>query len=295
MIKTNERSLVVTSVQGTPVYPAAKRPHRVDHQGNPYLLPSIGGIVYNIKVGDSAYGWAGDHLEPCVSTMADTKDGFSDLNTSYHFYACVGNRARIITGAAKGTEGVVTGHHGGAEHVMIDFPDAALKKMTLDDKILVRAVGQGLRLPDHPGIHCYNLDPGLFRKMGVRARGKKVEVPVAAVVPGKLMGSGVGSTSMGTGDYDIMTADTGQLGKYGLDRLRLGDIVAITDHDNVYGRCFRQGAITVGVVIHADCLSAGHGPGVTTLVSSPRPLIEPRVSRTANIGYYLKIGSYRKK
>jgi hypothetical protein len=227
--------------------------------------------------------------------MADTKDGYSALNTSYHYYACIGNQAKLISGDAKGKFGVVTGHHGGAEHIMIDFPQNVIEKMTLDDKILIRTVGQGLKLLDYPDIHCYNVDPVLVHKMNIKAKGKILAVPVAAIVPGKLMGSGVGSTSMGTGDYDIMTADPGQLKEYKLDQLKLGDIVAILDHDNVYGRCYRKGAVTIGVVIHADCLSAGHGPGVTTIFSSAKPLITPKIFRDANIGYYLKIGRYGKK
>lgn len=293
MLTTNEQKLIITSVQGTPVYPAAKRPFRVDHAGKPYLLPSIGGIVYNVKTGDSAYGWAGDHIEPCVSTMGDTKDGFGRVNTSYHFYACVGNTAKLISGDAKGTTGIVTGHHGGAEHIMIDFPDDALTKMTLSDKIMITCKGQGLQLTDYPQVHCYNLDPMLLEKMNIKESEGSLHVPVTAIVPGKLMGSGIGSTDMGTGDYDIMTADPLQLKKYNLDKLTLGDVVLITDHDNVYGRCYRQGAATVGVIIHADCYAAGHGPGVTTLISSAEPGIMPLLQKDANIGSYLKIGRYR--
>jgi hypothetical protein len=295
MLRTNEKKLVVTSVQGQPVYPSGRRPFNVDHQGRPFLLPSVGGITYNIKVGDSAFGWAGDHLEPCVSTMADTKDGYSALNASYHYYACIGNQARLISGEAKGRTGTVTGHHGGAEHIMIDFPQSVVEKMTLDDKILIRTVGQGLQLLDYPEIHCYNVDPALVRKMNIRAGGRILEVPVAAIVPGKLMGSGIGSGTVATGDYDIMTADPGQLKEHKLDKLKLGDIVAIMDHDNVYGRCYRKGAVSIGVVIHADCLSAGHGPGVTTIFSSAKPLLVPKILANANIGYYLKIGRYGKK
>jgi hypothetical protein len=295
MLRTNEKQLVVTSVQGQPVYPSARRPFSVDHQGRPYLLPSVGGITYNIKVGDSAFGWAGDHLEPCVSTMADSKDGFSALNTSYHFYACIGNQARIVSGDMKGKTGTVTGHHGGTEHIMIDFPQSVVEKMTYDDKILIRSVGQGLQLLDFPDIHCYNVDPALVHKMGIKIKGKAVEVPVAAIVPGKLMGSGIGSGTVVTGDYDIMTADLNQLKEHKLERLKLGDIVAIMDHDNIYGRCYRKGAVTIGVVIHADCFAAGHGPGVATIFSSARPLVAPRMVKNANIGQYLKIGRYGKK
>ncbi|MCL0070031.1 DUF4438 domain-containing protein, partial [Dehalococcoidia bacterium] len=65
--------------------------------------------------------------------------------------------------------------------------------------------------------------------------------------------------------------------------LRFGDIVAITDHDNTYGRCYRKGAITIGVVVHSDCRFAGHGPGVCTIISCATPLIEPEIREGANI------------
>ena len=31
------------------------------------ILPATGGISYNVRSGDSAFGWSGDHVEPGVS------------------------------------------------------------------------------------------------------------------------------------------------------------------------------------------------------------------------------------
>jgi hypothetical protein len=67
------------------------------------------------------------------------------------------------------------------------------------------------------------------------------------------------------------------------------------DHDNIYGRSFRQGAITIGIVIHGDCRYAGHGPGISTLLSVKTPIIEPIIDPRANISKILKIGRFRKK
>ena len=75
--------------------------------------------------------------------------------------------------------------------------------------------------------------------------------------------------------------------------MRFGDIVAIMDHDNTYGRCFKTGAVTIGVIVHSDCKFAGHGPGVVTLISSAKPDIIPKIDRNANIGKYLKLGRFR--
>lgn len=294
MLRTNVDKVVKLSVQGTVSYPSGSRGYDVDAEGRPFILPSIGGISYNVKVGDSAFGWAGDHIEPGVSTLVDGQKRFGQPNLSYHFYSCVGNEAVVVTGKAKGKKGIVTGHHGGAEHVMIDFADDVLTKLNMDDKFLVLAWGQGLKLLDYPKVHVMNLDPKLLGRMGIKQqKGGKLEVPVAAVVPGHLMGSGVGSTSLGTGDYDIMTTDRAEIAELGLDKLRFGDFVAITDHDNTYGRSWRKGSITIGIVIHSDCLLAGHGPGVTTLISSAEPDIVPKVNKHANIGEILRIGRFR--
>lgn len=291
MIKpiTNEEKLVKTSVQGKVVSPTTRGDFEVDHEGKPFVLPGSGGIVYNVRVGDPAYGWVGDHVEPGVSTAANEKDRASRINAGYNFYACIGNEAIVVSDDAKGSKGTVTGHHGGAEHVLIDFPDDVLEKLTLESKFLIRAWGQGLQLLDYPQIKFYNLDPGLFDKMEIEDVGGKITVAVAAIVPAKLMGSGVGSTRIASGDYDIMTADKEALREYGLEGLRFGDIVAIADHDNTYGRCYRKGAITIGVVIHGDSYFAGHGPGVSTIMSCATSLIEPEIREGANISDILKL------
>lgn len=298
MIRTNKNKVVMISVQGKVANPCKRfGSHNVDRNGLPFLLPGTGGITYNVKVGDPAFGWAGDHVEPGVSTILNEEKRYDPPTRGYNFYACIGNEATIITGDAKGTKGFVTGHHGGIEHVLIDFPDKALKKMTIDDKILIKGYGQGFKLLDYPDIHVFNLDPNLFFKMGITESRKKgkIRVPVAHIVPGKLMGSGVGSTSMGTGDYDIMTTDEALVKEIGLNRLRFGDFVAIEDHDNVFGRSYRKGAVTIGIVIHSDCRLAGHGPGVTTLISSSKPLIEPVIKKSANIADMFRIGRKRPK
>jgi hypothetical protein len=297
VLRTNESRLVELSIQGKPTNPATRGLMVADAEGIPIALPGTGGITYNVKIGDPAFGWAGDHVEPGVSTVADEKDRMGTVNTGFNFYACIGNDALLVSGDAKGQKGTVTGHHGGAEHVLIDFPDAALKKMTLDDKILIHALGQGLELLDYPEIKVYNVDPRLLRRMAIKEDRKKglIFVPVTHRVPGRLMGSGVGSIRPQMGDYDIMTQDAVENDKVGLTTLCFGDIVAIMDHDNTYGRNWLTGAVTIGVVIHSDCRYSGHGPGVVTLMSCKTPKIVPVIEKNANIGRYLKIGIFRPK
>jgi len=269
---------------------------RVGHKGDPFILPGIGGITINVEVGASAFGWAADHIEPGVSCTANADKPGSFPNDSLQLFSCVGNTAVIQSGAAKKAKGIVIGHHGGSEHIIVDFARAVREKMTYDDKIIIRGKGQGLRLLDYPEIKLFNLDPGLFKKLRIKEiRGGKISVPVTTKVPASCMGSGVGSAQVATGDYDVMTSDPETTQKYKLDKMRFGDFVALLDHDNSYGRAFKQGAVSIGIVVHSDCLLAGHGPGITTIMTCPKPLIEPVIDSKANIADILKIGNQRKK
>ena len=120
--------------------------------------------------------------------------------------------------------------------------------------------------------------------------GGGIEVPVAAIAPGMLMGS---VSHNDIGDYDIQTSDGEAIKKYKLDGLRLGDIVAIQDHDSSYGWTYKEGAVTIGIVIHTDSYLAGHGPGVQTIMTSSTALIVPKIEPDANLGQYLGIGRWR--
>jgi len=116
-------------------------------------------------------------------------------------------------------------------------------------------------------------------------------VPVTTIVPAPCMGSGVGRAHVGAGDYDVMTSDPETVKKYNLDKIRFGDFVALMDHDNCYGRAYVQGAVSIGIVVHSDCLLAGHGPGVSTLLTCATSKIEPKIDPAANIADLLGIGS----
>ena len=296
MLKTNENRVIEFLLQCQPGPPKTSGNWGVDHDGEPFILPAIGGITMNVQAGDPAFGWAGDHIEPGVSCIANSSKPFDQPNLSLQMFSCVGNRAKIISGNAKGSVGHVIGHHGGSEHLIVEFPKKIKEKLSYDDKIIIHAKGQGLKLNDYPHIMLYNLDPSLLNKMGIKeSNGKKLEVPVTTIVPASCMGSGVGASHVAKGDYDIMTSDPGTVKKYRLDNIRFGDFVALMDHDNRYGRAFRRGAVTIGIVVHSDCLKAGHGPGVTTIMTCRSSLIKPVINRKANIADILKIGTGAKK
>jgi hypothetical protein len=293
MLKTNVEKLIKISVMGEIASPTIRSVYNVSATGNPLVLPGVGGITYNLRVGDSACGWEADHVEPCVSVENKENDARSGhaANTAFNVLSCIGNQGTVASGEAKGAKGVVTGKHGGIEHVLVDFPFEVLERLMLGDRILVKAYGTGLKLLDFPTIKVLNMDPFLLEAWNPQPNGEKLEVSVTHLVPAAIMGSGLGANQVNSGDYDIQLFDSKVVAQYGLESLRLGDLVAIIDADHSFGRIYRQGAVSVGVVVHTNCITAGHGPGVTTLMTSSDGKIIPKVSQSANIASLLKIRS----
>jgi len=294
MLRTNAEKLIKISVIGEIASPTIRSVYNVSATGKPLVFPGVGGITYNLRVGDSACGWEADHVEPGVSVENKENDARSGqaANTAFNVLSCVGNKAKVVNGDAKGAEGTVTGKHGGIEHVLVDFPSEVLEKLVLGDRILVKAFGVGLKLVDFPEIKVLNMDPALLDAWSIEPKGDKLEVPVTHIVPAAIMGSGLGANQVNSGDYDIQLFDKVIVEQYELERLRLGDLVAIIDADHSFGRIYRQGAVSVGVVIHTDCVTAGHGPGVTTLMTSPDGKIIPQINQKANIASLLKLRAY---
>ena len=61
--------------------------------------------------------------------------------------------------------------------------------------------------------------------------------------------------------------------------------------DHSYGRIYKTGAVSIGIVVHTVSVIAGHGPGVTTLMTSPNGKIKPVINPDANIAKILKLRS----
>ncbi len=280
-LATNAERLVKLSALGqisSPRYDT-RSPYRISHDGQPRVLPGTGGITYNVRVGDRIHGLVGDHVEPCVSLKHPEETTNGGLNV----LACVGNEAVVSSGSAKGAKGIVTGKHGGIEHVMVDFPPDVLDQLVIGDKVLVRGYGTGLAIDAFPDILCTNLDPGVFTRWITGTKDDKLVVPVAKCVPSAVMGSGLGRDHVFRGDYDITLFDSKIVAAYGLDDLRFGDFVAIMDADSTYGRHYYGGAVSVGIIAHGDSIIAGHGPGVTGLLSSRNGNIIPTIDTKANL------------
>jgi hypothetical protein len=291
MLKTNAEKLIKLSVMGEVASPTIRNVYNVSATGAPLVLPGVGGITYNLRVGDLACGWQADHVEPGVS--ADNKESDSRMgvaaNTAFNVLSCVGNEAIVASGDGKGDRGVVTGKHGGIEHVLIDFKSGTLEKLLIGDKILIKAYGVGLKLLDIPEIKLTNMDPRLLEALNPKLNGDKLEVPVTHTIPAAIMGSGLGANQVNSGDYDIQMFDENIVKQHGLEDLRLGDLVAIMDADHSFGRIYRQGAITIGIIVHTNCVTAGHGPGVTTLMTCSTGKIIPQITPKANVASILNL------
>ncbi len=203
-MNTNRSRLVVQNLIAQIAPPLlASSLYDVGADGVPRVLPSVGGVTLNVRVGASAFGFEADHVEPAVSVRhADDR-----INTAFCTFACVGNVATVIGGEAKGEQGVVTGKHGGVEHVMIDFPEKVMERMQIGDAIGVRAVGVGLEIEGAGDVKVFNCDPDLLDRLGIERSGERLSVPVACRVPARVMGSGLGRQTVVRGDYDIQCFD----------------------------------------------------------------------------------------
>lgn len=291
--RLNLDQLVAVVVQGQIAHPIARaNPYRIGYDGVPRVLPGTGGIVLNRRIGDPCVGLAGDHIEPGVALhhngreVVGPRDG---PNTALLTCACVGNVARVISGPCTGQTGWVTGKHGGINHVLVDFPARVLARLEIGNRIQIVSHGLGLRLQDHPAVDVLNCAPGLLGRWGLVERDGRLQVPVTHLVPSRLMGSGLGKSSAWRGDYDIQLADRAARERYRLGSLRFGDFVAITDADVRRGPIYRAGRVTIGVIVHGDSTVAGHGPGVTPLLTGPASALQPVHEARANLAEVLGV------
>jgi len=257
---------VISQVLTGQVWPALADRHgyRIGPDGQPFILPGMGGVTLGVHCGDRATGYAADHLEPGASV----RHLDPAANMAVQFLSCVGNQVRVESGPAAGEIGHIIGQHA---YVLVDFPEPVATRITTGDAVTIIATGQGLSLAEHQAIVLKNCSPDLLEEMpgGSRLDGR-LAVHVAARVPAQAIGAGVGMISE-YANTDLMGAYAG-LGEdlsLGLEDLRVGDIVALEDQDHRYGRGYRPGYLTIGVISTGQCMLFGHGPGPSTLMSGP--------------------------
>jgi hypothetical protein len=285
--RINRRDLVVQAVVGEITNPVGRtNPYRIGNDGVPRILPGPGGIVLNRRIGDQCVGLAGDHVEPGASIRNNERGhtGAPDgPNLALMTSACVGNTARVVTGPCRGAKGIVTGKHGGVNHVLIDFDTRTLCNLNIGDRIQVYSCGLGLQLLDYPDIAVSNCSPGLLRRWNPNGRGGALEVRVTTVLPAAIIGSGLGQYTVCRADFDIELFDPGIRRRFGLERLRFGDLVCVRGGDSRFGFSLRNGRTTIGVIAHSDSTVSGHGPGIVALLTGPASRIRPLFDPGANI------------
>lgn len=261
-------------------------PYRIGHDGVPRVLPSGGGISINQRIGDRCVGIAGDHVEPGVALHNNDREvvgGRKGPNLGLITYACVGNRAVVLEGPCAGQTGIVTGKHGGIDHVMVDFPTSVLQRLRIRDRIQIYAHGLGVSLSEHPHIKVMNSSPALLKRWGVQSTTRRLQVPITHTIPAALMGSGLGKNTAWRGDVDIQLFDPAIRRQYGLGKLRYGDLVAIVQGDARFGPALRRSRTTIGIIVHSDSTVSGHGPGVTPLLTGPAHQIQLITDPQANL------------
>jgi len=288
-LRINADELVMQTVMGQIAHPVGREnPYRVGQDGIPRVLPGTGGIVLNCRIGDPCVGLAADHVEPGVALHNNGRETIGPANgpmLALLTSACVGNHARVASGPARGSVGMVTGKHGGVNHVLVDFDTKILKRLNIGDRIQIYACGLGLQLLDFPEVAVTNCAPGLLRRWAPRPVGRALEVPVTHTLPAAIIGSGLGKNNVWRGDFDIQLFDPPTRRRHRLETLRFGDLVAITDSDARYGAAWRGGRVTIGVVVHSDSTVSSHGPGVTALLTGPAACLRPVRDAAANIAF----------
>lgn len=288
-LRTNVERLITQPLVGE-VWPAVADRHayRTDADGVPFLLPGMGGVTLGVHPGDPATGWESDHLEPGLSI----RHRDPGANYALQFLTCVGNEVIVRGGPADRTVGRVIGQHA---YVLADFSDADLESICTGDGVAVLATGQGLRLEDHPEIVVKNAAPDLLDGLGIHSQDDgRLAVEVAMHIPPEGVGAGAGMLSE-YANTDLMGAYLGQSDdlSLGLEGLRIGDVVVMEDQDHRYGRGWRPGFVTIGVISTGQCRLFGHGPGPTSLLSGPASAFDINVSPDANlVRAFDKIGAH---
>ncbi|UCC39280.1 MAG: DUF4438 domain-containing protein [Candidatus Aminicenantes bacterium] len=283
-LKTNKDKLITTAVEAV-VQPAGSRGYSTTYDGKPKLSIGMASINYTVSLGDLAYGWANaDHVEPDVTIQG--RDEESPSRCAIAILACIGNEAKVLSGEARGAKGFYIGRHAGSDDLAW-FPKNVLDKLALNDRIQVKARGVGLKIEGFEDVRVNKLSPELLENLGITIEGDQLVVPVVMEIPGHIMGSGIGGPFIEYIDYDIQTTDPRTVEQYDLKKIRLGDLIAIIDHYDYYGRGRYKDAVTIGVCIHGWSDFAGHGPGLNPVLSALPGKIKTKIDPHANVAYYL--------
>jgi hypothetical protein len=285
--RDNRSSLVTVAVRGRVALPRVEAASlHIDREGRAFLLPGTGGVHPDVHAGDPVSRWAADHLMPGAS-VEDWEAPAAEPG-SLHLLACVGNRVRDAAGSHLGT---VAGKRGGLAPgflppnlVSVEAPATRLERLVPGDVVVVEACGRGLALADWPELHPLNLSPAILDALPLREASGRLEFAVRAVAPSRAAGAGIGQDAW-IGDLEV--TDASLLSPAGV-ALAFGDLVAFEAIDGRYGRYYRPGIVSVGVVAHGPSPAPGHGIGVTILLAGPAAQLAVVHDDGATIGPILR-------
>jgi hypothetical protein len=255
-------------------------PYDVSADGVPFVSGGAGGVCYTVTVGSEARGWAADQVEPGASIANPD----AAANEALLLYACVGNRVTVRSGDAAGAIGVVTGKHEAFhayKHVLVHLAADALDALVPDDRLVVRAIGRGMKIDELPELTCHSLGPELWEAWAPERADRRLRLRVARVLAPEVVGMGSGRVSGATSIALQAGADEA------LDGLRIGDLVAVSDWDATYYTGYHEGRVTVGVVATGDSPALGNGPATTILLSGPSTAFDLVVDGDANLAELL--------
>ena len=258
---------------------------RHDREGRVVLWPGTGGVNPGVHVGGRVDAWVADHL--MVGASIEDAGAAPAEPGPLHLLACVGNRVRDSAGAHLG---VVAGKRGGLAPgffppslISVEAEEERLGRLVPGDVVFVETLGRGLVLEGWPDVLPLNCSPEVLEALPLRLAGGGIEVDVRVVVPSRAAGAGLGQDAW-IGDLEITEAHAAEA----TDGLRFGDLVAFADIDGRFGRYYRPGTVSVGIVAHGPSPAPGHGVGVTLLLAGPSSDLRVRTSANATIAPLLK-------
>jgi hypothetical protein len=274
--RDNRASLVAVTAAFVIAPPVlyADRPHG-SASGHLISLPGSGGIAPRLHTGTRVDAVLADHAMPGLS--------LHEASGNVHGLVCVGNRARDAAGQ---TMGVVAGKRGGlapgfipGQYIGVEASDRRVAEAAPGDPVAIETLGRGLQLSDFPDVAVLNCSPRTLDALTVSDREGSLHVPVNSVVPGVSAGPGLGSDPW-IGDLEI----DGRIP----EGLHFGDIVAFDGIDSRVSRFLRTGCVSIGVVSHGPSPVAGHGVGITILLSGPAAVLRAVRSRDAGLAPSLR-------
>jgi Domain of unknown function (DUF4438) len=279
----NTGELLRTALVGDVTSPVMGiNPYDVSAEGVPFVSVGAGGVCYTVAVGSEAHGWAADQVEPGASIANPD----AAANEALMLYACVGNRVTVRSGGAAGAVGVVTGKHEAFhayKHVLVHFSDDALDALVPDDRLVVRAIGRGMKVDELPEITCHSLGPELWGAWAPDRSDGRLRLRVTRVLAPEVVGMGSGRVSGATSVALQAGADEA------LDGLRIGDLVAVRDWDATYYTGYHEDRVTIGVVATGDSPVLGNGPATTILLSGPAAAFDLVLDAGANLAQLLDL------